>query len=123
MIRLSFVKIIFLFYIIVCHLCICTYASEISVPKILCCNSENDVENDTCTYIENVVETYIIDELELTDDESIFSSLKQGLIDSHSIIYICVMPLSIITAPIAMVIAWGTIFYAVYNNKDLAVFR
>ena len=123
MLRQMFFKYIFSILIIVCHLFVCVFAEEMDAVEVSCCAQKNDVQQNECTYIEKTVEDEIIEKEEQSDESVLFSSIKQGIIDSHSIIYICVIPLSILTAPIAMIVAWGTIFYTVYHNDELVVFR
>lgn len=123
MLRQRFFKFIFAIFLVVCHLSVFACAQETETVQVSCCAPKNDVQENECTYIEKTVENEIIEQEDQTDESDLLSAIKQGIIDSHSIIYICVIPLSILTAPIAMIVAWGTIFYTVYNNDELVVFR
>lgn len=123
MLRQQFFKFIFAIFLVVCHLSVFVCAQETETVQVSCCAPKNDVQENECTYIEKTVENEIIEQEDQTDESDLLSAIKQGIIDSHSIIYICVIPLSILTAPIAMIVAWGTIFYTVYNNDELVVFR
>ncbi len=123
MLRQRFFKFIFAIFLVVCHLSVFACAQETETVQVSCCAPKNDVQENECTYIEKTVENEIIEQENQTDESDLLSAIKQGIIDSHSIIYICVIPLSILTAPIAMIVAWGTIFYTVYNNDELVVFR
>lgn len=123
MLRQRFFKFIFAIFLVVCHLSVFACAQETETVQVSCCAPKNDVQENECTYIEKTVENEIIEQENQTDESDLLSAIKQGIIDSHSIIYICVIPLSILTAPIAMIVAWGTIFYTVYHNDELVVFR
>lgn len=123
MLRQRFFKFIFAIFLVVCHLSVFACAQETETVQVSCCAPKNDVQENECTYIEKTVENEIIEQENQTDESDLFLSIKKGIIDSHSIIYICVIPLSILTAPIAMIVAWGTIFYTVYHNDELVVFR
>lgn len=123
MLRQRFFKFIFAIFLVVCHLSVFACAQETETVQVSCCAPKNDVQENECTYIEKTVENKIIEQENQTDESDLLSAIKQGIIDSHSIIYICVIPLSILTAPIAMIVAWGTIFYTVYHNDELVVFR
>ena len=123
MLRQQFFKFIFTIFLVVCHLSVFVCAQEIDSVQISCCSPKKDAKEKECTYIEKIVENEIIEQENQTDESDLFLSIKKGIIDSHSIIYICVIPLSILTAPIAMIVAWGTIFYTVYHNDELVVFR
>lgn len=123
MLRQRFFKFIFAIFLVVCHLSVFACAQETETVQVSCCAPKNDVQENECTYIEKTVENEIIEQENQTDESDLLSAIKQGIIDSHSIIYICVIPLSILTAPIAMIVAWGTIFYTVYHNDELTVFR
>ncbi len=123
MLKQPFFKFILAIFLVVCHFSAFVCAQETETVQVSCCAPKNDVQENECTYIEKTVENEIIEQENQTDESNLFSSIKQGIIDSHSIIYICVIPLSILTAPIAMIVAWGTIFYTVYHNDELVVFR
>lgn len=123
MLKQPFFKFILAIFLVVSHFSAFVCAQETETVQISCCAPKNDIQENECTYIEKTVENKIIEQKNQTDESNLFSSIKQGIIDSHSIIYICVIPLSILTAPIAMIVAWGTIFYTVYHNDELTVFR
>ncbi len=123
MLTQQFFKFILSIFLVFCYFSAFVCAQETETVQVSCCVPKNDVQENECTYIENAVESEILIQEFQSDESNLFSAIKQGVIDSHSIIYICVIPLSILTAPIAMIVAWGTIFYTIYNNEELAIFR
>lgn len=88
MLRQRFFKFIFAIFLVVCHLSVFACAQETETVQVSCCAPKNDVQENECTYIEKTVENEIIEQENQTDESDLLSAIKQGIIDSHSIIFL-----------------------------------
>ena len=107
--------------IILCEFSNYGFTQELSVPEIKCCNDEQNVYETNCTYLQKNIDSQATDEV--MQDNIISAAIQNSIFTTRNIAYFCFLPLSIITAPLALIAVWITMTYAIYTNDQLRVFR
>ena len=117
-----FLKTVCVVLTVLCQFFYFACAQELSVPKIKCCTAAKNVYDADCTYLQNTIEKAVVD---TGDDESsdLISITIEQISTTSNFIYFCLLPLSVITAPVALIAVWLTMSYAIYTNDSLTVFR
>lgn len=118
-----FVKTVCVVFAVLCHFFNFTCAQELVVPEIQCCSEVKNVYDADCTYMQSCIEKAVIQKEKDESEDLISITVEQSITTTSNFVYFCMLPLSIITAPIALIAVWVTMYYAIYTNDRLTVFR
>ena len=73
--------------------------------------------------MQSSIEKAVIQKEKDESEDLISITVEQSITTTSNFVYFCMLPLSIITAPIALIAVWVTMYYAIYTNDRLTVFR
>ena len=118
-----FLKTVCAVIVLMCLIFNSARAQEFAMPEIECCKTVHNVYEADCTYLQNSIENAIITQEENEDADIITAAIEQSVSTTSNFVYFCFLPLSVIMAPIALVALWITMYYAIYTNDALTVFR
>ena len=119
-------NICFILLVVSCQLINFVCAQDLSVEKTELYGCSQSVLNTECTYLEKAIENNIMPHDEIEDEipqDIISITIEQSVSTAQNALYVCLLPFSIITAPFVLFAVWATMFYTIYTNDSLKVFR
>lgn len=119
-------NICFILLVVSCQLINFVCAQDLSVEKTEIYSSTQTVPNAEYTYLEQTIENNIMPHDEIEDEipqDIISITIEQSVSTAQNALYVCLLPFSILTAPLALFGVWVTMFYTIYTNDRLKIFR
>ena len=125
MLENKLIKSVLVSIILFCQFFAVTFAQVPKTSEIQCCNKEKTIYDGNCTYLKKTIEQEVVKDAaedELPTD-IISTAIQQSFSTTTNFVYFCMLPISIATAPFALIAVWITMFYAIHTNDELKVFR
>lgn len=119
-------NICFILLVVSCQLINFVCAQDLRVEKTEIFSSIQTVPNAEYTYLEQTIENNIMPHDEIEDEipqDIISITIEQSVSTAQNALYVCLLPFSILTAPLALFGVWVTMFYTIYTNDRLKIFR
>lgn len=119
-------NICFILLVVSCQLINFVCAQDLRVEKTEIYSSTQTVPNAEYTYLEQTIENNIMPHNEIEDEipqDIISITIEQSVSTAQNALYVCLLPFSILTAPLALFGVWVTMFYTIYTNDRLKIFR
>ena len=97
---------------------------SMSETQIKYCNDKKSIYENNCTYLQQRIEKDVIQNKEdLTAEGEIQEDIDTFATKTKNFACVCLLPLSVISMPISLFGVWGAMFYSIYTNESLKVFR
>ena len=119
-------NICFILLVVSCQLINFVCAQDLRVEKTEIYGYSQTVPNAEYTYLEQTIENNIMPHDEIEDEipqDIISITIEQSVSTAQNALYVCLLPFSILTAPLALFGVWVTMFYTIYTNDRLKIFR
>ena len=100
------------------------FPKKLIVIIISICNDTKSIYDNNCTYLQQRIEKDVIQNKEdLTAEGEIQEDIDTFATKTKNFVCVCLLPLSVISMPISLFGVWGAMFYSIYTNESLKVFR
>ena len=125
MLKSTFFKSAVVFIVIFCQFFVFCFAQTQDFGNICHGDEQNNFFEANCSCLQKSIENEVIQapEEESLPSDVISTAIQQSVFNTTNIIYFCLLPISLITAPFALIALWVTMYYAIHTNDMLTVFR
>lgn len=112
--------------VIVCHALVTNTTFAFSQDEIKYCNNKKLVYEKNCTYLKQKIENAVIEENKITENieqDDISLEINDFITHAQTVAFICLLPISVASLPFSLFGLWSAMFYSIYTNDSLKIFR